>query len=153
MSDPVTEIVTLSVAEIIDLAEFAGLVIDPKSLPDEEFLTTELTITNCPAAGLFEDEEDTTGTQFAHLAHFSEYPEEGSIGLGPELKPVPAVAPGKPTHYVSFNSAAYFVKEAGFFVAQGGLRDDWGKGWVPVVATSIEDARSKAPAAIRAAKA
>lgn len=48
------------------------------------------------------------------------------------------------THYVHFNGAAYFVKEADFFIAQGGLKDSWGKAWKPINAESIEDAREKA---------
>lgn len=36
-----------------------------------------------------------------------------------------------------------FVKELAFFRKQGGFKDDWRKAWVPVVATSIEDARAK----------
>jgi len=46
------------------------------------------------------------------------------------------------THYVHFNGAAHFVKEAKFFEEQGGLTSDWGKAWRPVVAISIEDARA-----------
>lgn len=50
------------------------------------------------------------------------------------------------THYVHYNGAACFVKEAEYFVASGGLVDDWGKLWRPVVADSIEDARQMAKA-------
>lgn len=50
----------------------------------------------------------------------------------------------QPTHYVLFNGASYFVKEAGFFISQNGLKGDWGKNWKPVVAASIEDAREMA---------
>lgn len=48
------------------------------------------------------------------------------------------------THYVLQSSAmpkSYFVKEAAFFVEQGGLRDSWGARWQPVNAQSIEQAR------------
>lgn len=49
------------------------------------------------------------------------------------------------THYVNCNSGrALFVKEAEFFQSQGGLREDWGKTWRPVVAKSIGDARRQA---------
>jgi hypothetical protein len=33
------------------------------------------------------------------------------------------------------------VKDGDFFRSQGGLKDDWGKHWIPVHAESIEDAR------------
>lgn len=52
-----------------------------------------------------------------------------------------AEASKTPTHYVHFNGAAHFVKEAEFFQDQGGLTSEWGKAWKPVVALSIEDAR------------
>lgn len=43
--------------------------------------------------------------------------------------------------YVHFNGSAHFVKEASFFMEQGGLREKWGKAWVEVMALDIEDAR------------
>ncbi len=49
------------------------------------------------------------------------------------------------THFVHCNSGkALFVKEAGFFKDQGGLEKAWGQCWVPVIATSIGDARRQA---------
>lgn len=50
----------------------------------------------------------------------------------------------KPTHYVHWNGAAIFVKEAAFFEAQGGLTLPWGQSWRHVWATSIGDARRQA---------
>lgn len=45
-------------------------------------------------------------------------------------------------YYVHRNSGnSVFVKEGAFFVEQGGLVSDCGKGWTKVRATSIEDAR------------
>lgn len=38
-------------------------------------------------------------------------------------------------------SGSVFVKDLSFFRGQGGFRETWGKNWVPVVGTSIEDAR------------
>ena len=38
-------------------------------------------------------------------------------------------------------AGAVFVKEADFFKSQGGLKEDWGKNWKRIKATSIEDAR------------
>lgn len=40
-------------------------------------------------------------------------------------------------------SGSVFVKVLNFFRDQGGFREDWGQNWVPIVATSIEDAREK----------
>jgi hypothetical protein len=72
---------TLTVAEIIDLAQFAGLEVVAASVPDGEGLMTELTIGPCPRSGVFDDDD----RQYAHIATLTEYPEEGCIGLGPEL--------------------------------------------------------------------
>lgn len=45
--------------------------------------------------------------------------------------------------YVSIQPWAVYVKEADFFVEQGGLVQPWGKFWVgPIDAESIEDART-----------
>ena len=41
------------------------------------------------------------------------------------------------------HSGSVFVKALDFFRSQGGFREAWGKNWVPIVATSIEDAREK----------
>jgi hypothetical protein len=52
-------------------------------------------------------------------------------------------------YYVHVNSGnAAFVKEALFFIEQGGLTELWGKRWVKVKARSIEHARSLAHAAV-----
>lgn len=48
----------------------------------------------------------------------------------------------EPTHYILMKPSGVFVKEAGFFRGQGGLTQEWGKEWRPVVATSIEAARA-----------
>lgn len=39
--------------------------------------------------------------------------------------------------------ANVYVKEGNFFRDQGGLTDDWGKNWIPIYATSLNDARLK----------
>lgn len=45
-------------------------------------------------------------------------------------------------YYVHKNAGDFiFVKEGEFFKEQGGLREPWGKAWIPVKASSIEDAR------------
>src|SRR5271154_2846027 len=38
-------------------------------------------------------------------------------------------------------SGCVFVKTYEFFRSQGGFVEEWGKNWVPLMATSIEDAR------------
>lgn len=46
------------------------------------------------------------------------------------------------THFVYCNEGkALFVKEAIFFKETGGLTEDWGKAWVPVIAKTTGDAR------------
>jgi len=48
----------------------------------------------------------------------------------------------KPTHYAHRGSSgAVSVKEAEFFIEQGGLTALWGSRWRPVIATSLEHAR------------
>ncbi len=40
-------------------------------------------------------------------------------------------------------SGCVFVKALDFFRSQGGFTQDWGKNWIPIVATGIEDARER----------
>lgn len=40
-------------------------------------------------------------------------------------------------------SGCVFVKDYDFFVSQGGLTQEWGKRWLELEATSIEDARKQ----------
>ena len=75
---------TLTVAEIKDLAECAGLVFNQKFMPDGDDLDTEIVVMECPKEGVRDD--DNKPTHYAHIAYFAEYPEEGSYPLGPELK-------------------------------------------------------------------
>ena len=44
---------------------------------------------------------------------------------------------------VNPDSGCVFVKQRAFFEALGGFHECWGRCWVPVVATDIEDARKK----------
>ena len=46
--------------------------------------------------------------------------------------------------YAHHNGHSWFVKEAQFFEAQGGLTEPWGQNWKPILANGIEDARAKA---------
>ena len=72
---------TLTGKEIKDLAEAVGLVIKPLDYEDE--LETEMTIIDCPASGVLDD--DGKATHFQHVAYYSEYPEEGMCPLGDEV--------------------------------------------------------------------
>lgn len=76
--------ITLTVAEIKDLAEFAGLAMNEDAMPDEDELDTEIQIINCPEGGVVND--DGTKSRFAHVAYLVDYPEEGCCPLGDELK-------------------------------------------------------------------
>lgn len=78
--------ITLTIAEIGDLAGYAGFVLNTRFLPDEDQLESEITITKCPAEGVREEGVPGSEKRFAHVAYFSEYPEEGVRPLGPELK-------------------------------------------------------------------
>ena len=44
---------------------------------------------------------------------------------------------------VNQTSGCVFVKELDFYRSQGGFKQTWGLNWIPIVATSIEDARKK----------
>lgn len=78
---------TLTVAEIYDLACMAGFTINHGQMfmPDADEMETEITIIDCPKAGVLDD--DNKPTHYAHIAYFDEYPEEGSHPLGPKLTP------------------------------------------------------------------
>lgn len=53
-----------------------------------------------------------------------------------------ALTKPKPTvHYVLIEPWAVYVKEGEFFKSQGGLEEEWGMRWVPIMAESIEAAR------------
>lgn len=76
--------ITLNGKEIKDLAEFMGYTIDDKSVDEDQF-ETEIVIMEGSGIGLREDDKDETPRYYDHIAYFSEYPDEGSIGLGDEF--------------------------------------------------------------------
>ena len=79
---------TMTVAEIRDLARFAGLMIDDTTTPDDDELEAEITVKGCPAEGVHNRGEPTDADSVSHyklIAYFTEYPEEGCIGLGDEI--------------------------------------------------------------------
>lgn len=45
------------------------------------------------------------------------------------------------TYYVLIEPYAVYVKEGKFFKDQGGLKEEWGKNWKPIIAEGIEHAR------------
>lgn len=46
------------------------------------------------------------------------------------------------SYYIHHNGHSVFVKEAAFFIQQGGLTEEWGKAWRQVWARDIEHART-----------
>jgi len=95
---------TLTVAEIRDLARFAGLMIDDATTPTDDELDAEFTIAAYPPEGARNEGEETDPDSVSHyryVVYSTEYPEEGCIGIGLELPPPPQppvdnehVAPG-----------------------------------------------------------
>lgn len=81
--------ITLTIAEIYDLACAAGFTINhsPAFMPDADEMETEITIEDCPKVGLLDD-DNVSRLHYTRIAYFTEYPEEGSFGLGKELSAV-----------------------------------------------------------------
>lgn len=75
----------LTVAEIIDLARFSGCVLMDESQRDKSDDETEIEITECPKDGLMHENDEPTRRHYAHVASYADYPDEGVMGLGPEL--------------------------------------------------------------------
>lgn len=73
---------TLTIDEIRDLAQFAGMVIKGEltAAEKEDERETEITISMWPAKGVQDD--DGQVPPYKHTACFAEYPEEGCIPLG-----------------------------------------------------------------------
>lgn len=71
----------LTVDQIKDLAEFAGLRVGGGLTEDER--ETEVAITKCPKRGV-KDDDGSIG-HYRHIAYFDEYPEEGVFPLGPKI--------------------------------------------------------------------
>ena len=84
--------ITLTIAEIMDLAECVGIALANDATYGAEELETEIVVIECPKQGVLDD--DGKPTHYAHIAYFEEYPEEGSFPLGAELSPPNAKLPG-----------------------------------------------------------
>lgn len=78
--------ITLTVQQIIDLAEFAGLGVDPDSA-DEIMRDSEHVVLQGEGAWL----EDDNGkrVEYEAIAWSADYPEEGGIGLGAAVERQP----------------------------------------------------------------
>lgn len=76
--------ITLTVAEIKDLAECAGIALAKDVAYDADELATEIVVMECPKQGVLDD--DGKNTHYAHIAFFDEYPEEGTYPLGDGLE-------------------------------------------------------------------
>jgi hypothetical protein len=74
----------LTVAEIKDLAEFCGLIFTKECKDDCSQDDTEISIEDCPEGGILDADEKKVYHP-SHVAYFYEYPEEGSMPLGPDL--------------------------------------------------------------------
>lgn len=81
--------ITLTMQQIKELAEFTGMVVDASGF-DEEYMEGEYVIAECPESGIKNDGEPSDPETFSHyefVVYCQECPEEGCIGLGPELRP------------------------------------------------------------------
>lgn len=76
---------TLTIAEIKDLADFSGLTRHGVYIPDglDDDSETEIIITACPKDGIKED--DGSRGHYPHIAYYAEYPEEGVYPLGQRI--------------------------------------------------------------------
>ena len=83
--------ITLTQAQIRDLAEFAGLVIQAPAEGWDEFEnSTEFVIADCPPEGVKNDGEPGDPDSVSHyefVVYCADCPEEGCMGLGPEITP------------------------------------------------------------------
>ena len=79
--------VVLTVREIYDLACFAGFTINHSKIfmPSEDEMETEITVVDCPVRGVLDD-DGVSHKHYTKIAYYTEYPEEGAVGLGDEIK-------------------------------------------------------------------
>lgn len=77
--------ITLTVAEIKDLARFVGLRLEPNDLAFKGDDDIEITIEPCPEQGVKNDDDSIVHCRY--VAYYSEYPEEG-VGLLGDALPV-----------------------------------------------------------------
>lgn len=78
--------ITLTTAEILDLSKAANLIPHKAKLSDfEDDGETEFTIIEQEGGMEIGDEDGKNPKKYAHGAFLTEYPEEGTYPLGPEL--------------------------------------------------------------------
>lgn len=78
-----TRPLTLTIEEIRDLAEYAGILVTPARQEDkEDERETEIAIAGWPEKGVWDEEQTCQVPPHKHLAYFEEYPEEGCVPLG-----------------------------------------------------------------------
>lgn len=85
--------ITLTLEQIIDLAEFAGLNVAKDTEDDAD---TEYHVYNCPPEGVLNEGEPGDAGSRAHYEYVvvsGEYPDEGCVGLGPEVIPTGGHSP------------------------------------------------------------
>lgn len=80
----------LTVAEIADLAEFAGLTVQRHA--DDMDMESEIAVLRCPPEGVTDDEG--TPRHYEHIAYYADYPDEGCGPLGEEI-PAPGAEPAQ----------------------------------------------------------
>lgn len=86
-SDPALSSLTLSGEQIKALALLAGFGV---TVDDESMLEPEYVVSECPPQGVYNEGEPTDPNAFSYyslVAWSLEYPEDGCVGLGPELPP------------------------------------------------------------------
>lgn len=90
-SSEATPRVTLTITEIFDLAKAVNLFPHKATLKahldSDEDPDTEYTIYGGDDGVAILDDDDVTLRRYAHGVHLTEYPEEGTFGLGEELPP------------------------------------------------------------------
>ena len=76
--------IVLTGQQIFELAEYAGFKVQCSF---DDNLLDETTVKHCPAKAINETVDDITYSKFYnHIAYYTEYPEEGCLGLGAEIQ-------------------------------------------------------------------
>lgn len=74
-------LVELTGAEILDLAEFAGLKVAPRSQQGADELETPVNVAKYPGGGIADDDgRPIKPTRY--MAYLAEYPDEGCVQIG-----------------------------------------------------------------------
>lgn len=73
----------LTLSEIKNLAEFAGMIVDASGMSDD--MDTEIVVEPCPKEGVADENGKNHRKYTGHIAYFYDYPDEGCLPLGTEL--------------------------------------------------------------------